>query len=238
MITGLEKSKIIINALAAIGIPIVIAWVGNSYTDAIKEREIQAKFVEIAIEILNNPIDSTNSKKNLRKWSVEVINRYSGVPFNAETTKDLVEKSPLIGNEGFISNCEFKLPLIFNFDRTDLNEETKFSLELIINYLRANPQRVIGIESHSNGPAPDHYHMALSERRSKSIKDYILSRGIPSHQIAYTRGYGSSQPCKTDEEIAAMNSPEEKEYAYALNNRTKIRIGDCDDENDESSDCR
>lgn len=235
MSTGLEKSKFVINSLAVIGIPLVIAWVGNSYTNAIKEREIQAKFVEIAIEILDNPVDSTNSKKNLREWSVEVINKYSGVPLNEGATKDLIERSSLIGTKDeFISNCQFKAPLIFSFDRTDIRPETQIALSNIITYLEIHPDLIIRIEAHTYGPGSDDYHMALSERRARSIKDYMISRGIPSDQIANTTGYGATRPCKTLEEINAITSPEEKEMAIAMNNRVRIIIVGCEDE---TTDC-
>ncbi|MBT8288770.1 MAG: hypothetical protein KJO00_12175, partial [Bacteroidia bacterium] len=101
MSTGLDKLKFFINSIAAIGIPVVIALVGHNYTDAIKEREIQARFVEIAIEILSEPIDSSNSKRNLREWSVDVINQYSGVKLDTSASRDLIEKSALIGLESF-----------------------------------------------------------------------------------------------------------------------------------------
>jgi hypothetical protein len=47
-----EKLKIITTLVATIIIPVVIGFTGNDYTRAIKEREIEGKFVELSV---NNP---------------------------------------------------------------------------------------------------------------------------------------------------------------------------------------
>lgn len=65
-------------------------------TQAIKEREIQGKFVELAVGILSEP--PTEENKNIRNWSIDVINEYSGVSFDKETRSDLVENIQLTEN--------------------------------------------------------------------------------------------------------------------------------------------
>jgi hypothetical protein len=75
--TQVEKFKNLATALlaimAAVGIPLVGHWV----TKAIKDREVQGKFVELSVGILRDkPTDET---KTLRKWAVGIINQYSGV---------------------------------------------------------------------------------------------------------------------------------------------------------------
>jgi hypothetical protein len=42
-----EKLKALSAVLAAVVIPVVVLIVGNNYTAAIKERELQGKFVEL-----------------------------------------------------------------------------------------------------------------------------------------------------------------------------------------------
>ena len=84
-----EKLKI----LSAVLVPAAIALVGHWYTSAISEREVQAKFVELGVSILQ--ASPTNATKNLRTWATEVLNRYSGVPINDATQKDLIESVPL-----------------------------------------------------------------------------------------------------------------------------------------------
>src|SRR5260221_5804301 len=79
--------------IAAVGIPLVLALVGHLYTNALKEREIQSRFVELALNILKE-LPSENNR-NLRDWALKVVNKYSGVPLGAEAQKDLVENISL-----------------------------------------------------------------------------------------------------------------------------------------------
>jgi N-acetylmuramoyl-L-alanine amidase len=89
----LEKIKSIASIVAMIAIPVVIAYLGNIFNRSVKEREVQGKFVELAINILNQQPTSENT--NIRQWATEVINKYSGVPLTKETQEDLINKLPL-----------------------------------------------------------------------------------------------------------------------------------------------
>ncbi|WP_317933143.1 hypothetical protein [Halioxenophilus sp. WMMB6] len=86
---GWDKFKVV----SAVLVPAAIALVGHWYTSAIAEREIQAKFVELGVSILQAPPNKETA--NLRTWAIEVLNRYSGVPLNEATRKDLIENVPI-----------------------------------------------------------------------------------------------------------------------------------------------
>ncbi len=91
--TFIEKLKTFANMISILAIPLVVAYIGNDFTKSIKEREIQGKFVELAINILNQ--QPTKENVNIREWATEVIDKYSGVPFTKETQKDLINNLPL-----------------------------------------------------------------------------------------------------------------------------------------------
>lgn len=88
-----EKAKTISSIASAIVIPLVLLWVGNGYTTALKERELQGKFVELAVQILRE--DPDKQEDGLRDWATQVITKFSGVEFSAETKKALIERTPL-----------------------------------------------------------------------------------------------------------------------------------------------
>ena len=90
---NLEKAKTAITLMSAVFIPIALAFVGNNYTQAQKERDIQAQFVKIAVEILQAP--PTQENRNVRDWATQIINKYSGVPLSNAAQKDLVESTPI-----------------------------------------------------------------------------------------------------------------------------------------------
>lgn len=88
-----EKAKVISTILSAIVIPVVLIWIGNSFTSSLKERELQGKFVELAVQILRE--EPSKQASGLREWATQVMNKYSGVPLSSETQKALIEKLPL-----------------------------------------------------------------------------------------------------------------------------------------------
>ena len=79
--------------IAAVVIPVVIALVGNAYTRAIREREIQGRLVELAIDILKETPDPEN--REVRGWAVDVVDQFSGVRFPTKAKADLVERVSL-----------------------------------------------------------------------------------------------------------------------------------------------
>ncbi|ULN63143.1 hypothetical protein MID13_09380 [Vibrio gigantis] len=86
-----EKLRVTSSVIAAVVIPIVLLFVGNEFTTATKERELQGKFVELAAQVLREaPREETT---NLREWATDVINLYSGVQLSAQTQRDLIEQT-------------------------------------------------------------------------------------------------------------------------------------------------
>src|SRR5262245_9038497 len=88
-----ERAKSAATILSAIAIPVVVAIVGNSFSSAMKEREVQGKFVELAVQILRE--EPTKQDAGLRSWATTILNDYSGVPFSADTRDALIQHTPL-----------------------------------------------------------------------------------------------------------------------------------------------
>ena len=123
-----EKFKICSNAFAAIFIPIAVAAIGWFYTQSISEREIQGKFVELAVEILET--EPTPKNMELRKWGTQIINKYSGVPLTQELQKGLIDKTRLphreyvpISTEERIKKLSERWRPVFDFIRDTYDEK-------------------------------------------------------------------------------------------------------------------
>jgi OmpA-OmpF porin, OOP family len=59
--------------------------------------------------------------------------------------------------------------------------------------LQANPDKNIVIEGHTCSIGTAEYNLALGERRASSVRQYWISRGVPSSRLE-TRSYGEEQP--------------------------------------------
>lgn len=84
-------------------------------------------------------------------------------------------------------------PIFFDFDKWNIRTDAQYELENIVDVLRKHPTMVIKIESHTDSRGGDRYNMKLSDRRAKSTRDYILSRGISPERIESALGYGETQ---------------------------------------------
>ena len=84
---GWDKFQVWINFIAVI----VIASIGLIVDSTLKSREVNVKYVEMAVNILKTKPDS--SPKNLRKWAIDVVNTYSKVPLSQEAQEELKTNS-------------------------------------------------------------------------------------------------------------------------------------------------
>jgi outer membrane protein OmpA-like peptidoglycan-associated protein len=81
----------------------------------------------------------------------------------------------------------------FEFDRATLRPDALRLLDDAIARLQANPNRNIIIEGHTCNIGTAEYNLALGERRAASVRDYLISRGIPASRLE-TQSYGEENP--------------------------------------------
>ena len=108
--------------------------------------------------------------------------------------------------------------------------------------LRDNPSVTIEMGSHTDRVGSDEYNMALSDRRAKSVVDYLVAAGIGADRLTW-KGYGETVP-KTvtkrinkeypqfpegtvlTEEFINTLSDEDREAADQINRRTEFQVTD------------
>ena len=78
-------------------------------------------------------------------------------------------------------------------DRSTLRPEALRLLDDAVTKLQANPGRNIVIEGHTCSIGTAEYNLALGERRAASVRDYLISRGVPAARLT-TRSYGEESP--------------------------------------------
>jgi len=74
-----------------------------------------------------------------------------------------------------------------------LNEESEYSLNKILEELRANPLQRVIIEGHTNPTGDDRKDIKLSRDRAQSVRRWLVSAGIDKTRIKIT-ALGSSKP--------------------------------------------
>ena len=89
---GWEKLRILSSVIASVLVPVALAFVGHSYSNATRDKEIEARFVDMAVDILAQP--PVEGDSSLRKWAIRVVNTFSKVPFDTAVAEKLI-RSPL-----------------------------------------------------------------------------------------------------------------------------------------------
>ncbi len=59
--------------------------------------------------------------------------------------------------------------------------------------LKRNPSLQVEVAGHTDSDGAAAYNQGLSERRARTVMDYLISRGVDESKLSY-RGYGESQP--------------------------------------------
>lgn len=93
--------------------------------------------------------------------------------------------------EGIV--VEFNNKILFGFDQSVLSSAAKTSLDDLVTILNKYPDTDIEIQGHTDDTGTDTYNQGLSERRAKSVADYLRAKGISSARLTI-KGFGESAP--------------------------------------------
>jgi len=101
--------------------------------------------------------------------------------------------------------------IYFDFDKTTLKEESFPELNKVVDFLKRNGSVEIEIAGHTDSKGTDDYNVNLSQGRSQSVVDYIVSQGIDGFRLA-AHGYGEGKPIDTNESDAGRANNRRVEF--------------------------
>lgn len=134
--------------------------------------------------------------------------------------------------------------IFYDFDKATLRPESKEALDEMVKTLNENPNVTIEMGAHTDRKGSDEYNVNLSNRRAKSVVDYLIAAGIDPKRLSW-KGYGETVP-KTvtkrinreysqfpegtvlDETFIDTLSPEDQEAADQINRRTEFQVTSID----------
>ena len=118
------------------------------------------------------------------------------------------------GSSGTFSATTYLKDIHFNFDKYDLDSNTKKILEVNAAFLRSNPKLRVEIQGHSDERGTNNYNIALGERRANSTKKYLVAQGVDSNRVNII-SYGEEKP------FCTISS---NENCWFLNRRAHFRV--------------
>ncbi|HIA36170.1 MAG TPA: OmpA family protein, partial [Flavobacteriales bacterium] len=107
---------------------------------------------------------------------------------------------------------------LFDFDKSSLGIKEIPSLDQFAEFLKKNPEKRVEITGHTDNRGSKTYNLQLSKKRSQSIADYLISRGINQTRLIVT-GYGETMPVKANQNPDGSDNPEGRR----LNRRTEVK---------------
>lgn len=107
-------------------------------------------------------------------------------------TKDIVLQPIEVGVTVRLKN------IYFDFDKTTLKDESFPELNKVVDFLKQNPSVEIEISGHTDNKGSDQYNETLSQGRSESVVNYLISQGIDSFRLS-AHGYGEAKPIDTND---------------------------------------
>lgn len=107
------------------------------------------------------------------------------------TEEKRIAKSLLDGEQLTFTNVRFK----HNSD--ELTEPSKLVLDNVANVLETLTDLKLEIEGHTDSDGAETYNQILSEKRSVSVKNYLVSKGIDGERLS-TIGLGESKPVESN----------------------------------------
>jgi peptidoglycan-associated lipoprotein len=84
-------------------------------------------------------------------------------------------------------------PVYFAYDQSTLSAEGQSTLQEIGKLMKEVPEISARVEGHADERGTNDYNMALGERRSKAVNDYLASYGIQGSRLS-TISYGEEKP--------------------------------------------
>ena len=116
-------------------------------------------------------------------------------------------------NNGEALKVTFDSGILFATNSSTLSDASKSALRNLATSLNQNPDTDIKIVGHTDNTGKVDYNQTLSEKRAKSVYDYLMNQGVSADRMVF-EGKGVHQP-------VADNSTAE---GRALNRRVEITI--------------
>lgn len=111
------------------------------------------------------------------------------------------------------------LPIFYDLNSAKLTAEARKTIdETLLTLMKSKPNIVIELSSHTDSRGNDGFNMDLSERRARSVVDYLITKGVNSSRLV-AKGYGETRLVNR-----CANGVDCTEKEHRNNRRTEFRV--------------
>jgi outer membrane protein OmpA-like peptidoglycan-associated protein len=119
----------------------------------------------------------------------------------------------------------FESGILFDFDSAELRATARNNLRDFADILRDYPNTNILIEGHTDAIGTNSYNQDLSERRARSVGNYLSSLGVERGRFVLV-GYGETQPVASNENEQGRQQNRRVEVGIMANEDLKSEARD------------
>ena len=114
----------------------------------------------------------------------------------------------------------FDSGILFATDSYTLTDNSKHNLDDLGSTLKKYDDTNILIEGHTDNTGTTAHNQTLSEKRARSVSDYLKMEGIPSGRLT-TNGYGENQPIADNTSVEGKMQNRRVDIAIYANKKLK-----------------
>jgi len=116
---------------------------------------------------------------------------------------------------------ELAADVLFDFDKADIRPDAHKALNQAAGIIRDKAKGLVRIEGHTDSKGSDSYNQKLSDRRAKSVRDWLLKNEGLKNVRFQTSGFGAQKPAVPNAKPDGSDDPDGRQK----NRRVEIVIG-------------
>ena len=120
--------------------------------------------------------------------------------------------------EGIV--VEFSSKVLFAYDKSNLSDEAKTSLNKLVTVLNNYSDTDIELQGHTDSKGSEEYNQALSERRANSVSGYLVGKGINNSRLTI-KGFGETIPKYSNDTADGRTQNRRVEFLITANEKMK-----------------
>ena len=118
--------------------------------------------------------------------------------------------------EGIV--VEFNSNVLFAFDKSSLSDDSKNSIDKLVNVLNSYRDTNIEVQGHTDSRGSTTYNQNLSDQRASVVTGYLDGKGIADSRLT-VKGFGESSPKYSNETADGRSQNRRVEFLITANEK-------------------
>ena len=194
------------------------------------DRNINMTYVDL------NSVASTDSGTLVETSKIEATVENETVASEEKAiANDTTIRSDQTGGLETTNNFIKIAPIYYEFDKWSVSNKELSQLDKVVRIMRDNAGLVIEVGAHTDSKNREAYNQIFSDKRAKSVVDYLISKGVNANRIS-ANGYGEMRlvnRCKSFVKCSEVEQQANRRIEFMIVSGNNYPNGDMIDKNDD-----